>query len=50
MSKNLERLGYSVEVKFDRNWKVVVKYNDRDQYFYVFDSEEEAIEKFNNLK
>ena len=49
MKKNLNKIGYTVEVMFDRNWKVVVKYTDKEQYFYIFNTEEEAIEKFNKM-
>ena len=49
MKKKLNRIGFSVEIIYDRNWKVVVKLGDVERYFYIFDSEEEAIEKFNSM-
>lgn len=42
-----KKIGYAMEIKFDRYWKVVIYINYREQYFYVFDSEEEAIEFYN---
>lgn len=49
MKKNLNKIGYTVEVMFDRNWKVIVKYANKEQYSYIFNTEEEAIEKFNKI-
>ena len=42
-----KKIGYTMEIVFDRNWKVVVYKNQREQYFYIFDNEEEAIEFYN---
>ena len=49
MKKNLERIGYTTEVIFDRNWKVIVKFGDVERYFYIFDSKEQAMEKFSSI-
>ena len=48
--KEIKLVGYTVEVVFDRNWKVIVKYNGREQYFYICNNEQEAIEKQNKIR
>ena len=49
MKKKLSKIGYTAEIVFDKHWKVVVKYNDKERYSYLFNSEEEAIKKFNEI-
>ena len=49
MSKKLNKLGYILELKQEKDWKVVVKYGDVERYFYIFDSKEQAIERFNSI-
>jgi hypothetical protein len=49
MSKKLNRIGYSASVEFDSSWKVVICMNGKEQYFYIFSSEEEAMEYYNNI-
>lgn len=50
MKKELNKIGYIAEVIFDDNWKVEIRYNNMLQYFYIFESEKKAIDKYNNLK
>lgn len=49
MKKKLSEIGYTAEILFDNDWKVVVKFNDKERYFYLFNSEEEAIIKFDEI-
>ena len=49
MKKKLNKVGYEVELVYDNNWKVNVIYAGRILYFYLFDNEEEAINKFNEM-
>jgi hypothetical protein len=49
MSKKINKVGYIVEIVKDTDWKVVVKLGDVERYFYIFDTEEQAIEKFNSI-
>jgi len=48
MKKKLNRIGYEVEVIHD-DWKVNVIYAGRILYFYLFDNEVEAIDKYNEF-
>ena len=50
MKKNLDKLGYTVEIVFNKDWKAVIKFNNRERYFYICNSKEEAIDKFNEMK
>jgi hypothetical protein len=49
MSKRLNKIGYKAELIYNGEWKVVVKYNSRKQYFYIFNTEQQAIDVFNKL-
>lgn len=49
MKKKLSKIGYTAEIVFNRYWKVVVKYNDKERYSYLFNNEEEAIKKFDEI-
>lgn len=50
MNKKLNTPCHEAEVIFDRCWKVVIKYMGNVKYCYVFNNEDEAFDKFNNLK
>lgn len=50
MKKKLNKIGYTAEVIFDGNWKVEIRYNNITQYFYIFENEKSAVDKYNNLK
>lgn len=49
MKKKLNRVGYEVKVIHDNDWKVNVIYAGRILYFYLFDNEVEAIDKYNEF-
>lgn len=49
MTKKLNKVGYEVEVKFDGCWKVIVKFMGRENYHYLYDNENDAINKFNEI-
>ena len=49
MSKRLNKIGYKAELIYNGDWKVVVKYNNIEQYFYVCNTEQQAIDVFNKL-
>ncbi len=50
MSKKLlNKPGYTVEIVHERDWKVIVKWEDIEQYYYLFDTEEQAIQKYNSI-
>ena len=49
MKKKLNRIGYEVEVIHDNDWKVNAIYAGRILYFYLFDNEVEAINKYNEF-
>lgn len=49
MIKELNRIGYSAELKFDTNWKVSIICNNKELYFYVFDNKEEAKDMFDRM-
>ena len=50
MKKKLNKIGHIAEVIFDGTWKVQIKFKDMLMYFYIFENEEDAINRFNNLK
>ena len=49
MKKKLNRVGYEVELIHDNDWKVNVIYAGRILYFYMFDNEVDAIDKYNEF-
>lgn len=49
MKKKLSKVGYTAEIIFNNDWKVVIKFNDKERYFYIFNSKEEAIIKFDEM-
>lgn len=49
MSKRIKGIGYKVAVENKNGWRVVVYRFDKEQYFYLCSSEEEAIEKYNGI-
>lgn len=49
MKKKLNRVGYEVELIHADNWKVNVIYAGRILYFYLFNNEIEAIDKYNEF-
>lgn len=49
MKKKLNKVGYEVELIYDDDWKVNVIYAGRILYFYLFDTEVEAINKYNEF-
>ena len=49
MKKKLNRVGYEVEMIHGNDWKVNVIYAGRILYFYLFDNEVEAIDKYNEF-
>lgn len=49
MSKRLNKIGYKAELVYDGKWKVVVRYNHIEQYFYICNTEQQAIDMFNKL-
>lgn len=42
-------LGYKYKIVKDDYWKVIVFYNTRQLYYYIFDTETEAKNKMNQL-
>jgi hypothetical protein len=49
MKKKLDKIGYEAELIYDNNWKVNVIYAGRILYFYLFDNEVDAIDKYNEF-